>query len=65
MVDDVTNLLREALAASRHPDRVLAVVAGLMAWFIVVVLKAVCLTTTARRSFTIAHNHHGDDDLFG
>ena len=40
MVDDVTNRLREALAASRHPDRVLAVVAGLMAWFIMVVLKA-------------------------
>jgi len=39
MVDDVTNRLREALAASRHPDRVLAV-ASLMAWFIVVVLKA-------------------------
>ena len=41
MVEDITNRLRQALAETPHPDRVLAVAAGLVAWFAVVLLKAV------------------------
>ena len=41
MKDDITNQLRQALAASQHPDRILAFAAGVIAWFVVSILRGV------------------------
>jgi hypothetical protein len=40
-MEDITNRLRQALATSRHPDRILAVASAIIAWFVVTVLRAV------------------------
>jgi hypothetical protein len=40
-MDDIADRLRQTLATSPHPDRLLVAASCIIAWFVVVVLRAV------------------------